>query len=235
MGLYKSKKDIVVEAIRDAILSGDLEPGARILQEDIAERLQVSPTPVREAIRQLEAEGALQYSPNRGVRVSEVNSAAVKEIYLMRAELEDLATRLAVPRLSQQDILRIQALQAQIRASIASGDLRALRRPNYDLHMVIYQAAGMPELFRAIRSLWSKCPLDILQELPYRAQMTADEHEQFIQAIKRKEAEVAGKLMRSHINRVADALADYLHSIRSGEATKSAIVRRIRDQDGDHE
>ena len=98
--MYKSKKDLVVDVIREAILSGELEPGARLLQEDLAERLQVSSTPVREALRQLESEGILQSSPNRGVRVTEVDFGAVREIYQIRAELEALATRCAAPRLT---------------------------------------------------------------------------------------------------------------------------------------
>src|SRR5713226_1038763 len=146
MNTYKSKKDLVVEVIREAILSGELEPGARLLQEDLAERLQVSSTPVREALRQLETEGILQSSPNRGVRVAEVDLRTVREIYLIRADLEDLATRMAVPNLRAADLRRLKTLQAEIEALIRRGELKELRRLNYELHTIIYKAAALPEL-----------------------------------------------------------------------------------------
>ena len=76
---YKTKKDVVVELIREAILSAEFKPGERLLQEEIARRLNVSPTPVREALRQLEAEGVLDHSPHRGVRVTEVRFEDVRE------------------------------------------------------------------------------------------------------------------------------------------------------------
>src|SRR5262245_32026138 len=118
MKSYKSKKDIVVEVIREAILSGELEPGARLMKDDLTERLQVSSTPVREALRQLETEGILQSSPNRGVRVAEVDLRAVSEIYLIRADLEALATRQAAPNLRPAELRRLRALQAQIEDAI---------------------------------------------------------------------------------------------------------------------
>src|SRR5262245_59456685 len=151
MATYKTKKDLVVDVIREAILSGELEPGARLLQDDLAERFQMSSTPVREALRQLESEGILQSSPNRGVRVAEVDFQAVREIYLIRAELEALATRAATPRLRRLDLERLRALQAEIEADIEQQDLKALRRLNFELHSLIYEAAGMPELLKIIR------------------------------------------------------------------------------------
>ncbi|MCC7361665.1 MAG: GntR family transcriptional regulator [Anaerolineales bacterium] len=215
--MYKSKKDLVVDVIREAILSGELEPGARLLQEDLAERLQVSSTPVREALRQLESEGILQSSPNRGVRVVEVNFSAVREIYQIRAELEALATRCAVPRLTSADLAHLRRLQAQIVACIQRHELKELRRLNYDLHLTIYQAAAMPELLRLIRNLWTKFPWDTLHVLPNRAFMSADEHARLLAALEAGDAQRAGGLMREHIELSARALDVYLAQ-RSAEA-----------------
>jgi len=208
--MYKSKKDLVVDVIREAILSGELEPGERLLQDDLAERLQVSSTPVREALRQLESEGILQSSPNRGVRVAEVNWQAVREIYLIRADLEALATRLAVPRLTAADLAELRRLHAHIEDLIRRDALKELRRLNYELHICIYQAAGMPELLKIIRSLWTKFPWDTLHVLPNRAFMSADEHAQLIEAMAAGEAERAGQLMREHIEISARELDRYL-------------------------
>jgi DNA-binding GntR family transcriptional regulator len=218
MKSYKSKKDLVVEVIRDAILSGELEPGARLLQEDLAERLQVSSTPVREALRQLETEGILQSSPNRGVRVTEVDLRAVHEIYLIRADLEALATRMAVPNLHPSDVRRLRSLQAEIEDLIRRGELKELRRLNYELHTFIYEAAGLPELLKIIRGLWTKFPWDTLHVLPNRAFMSADEHAHLIRAIEEGDANLASRLMREHIESGARALDLYLASMPTAEA-----------------
>ena len=210
MTTYKSKKDLVVDVIREAILSGELEPGARLLQDDLAERLQVSSTPVREALRQLESEGILQSSPNRGVRVAEVDFGAVREIYLIRAELEALATRLAVPRLRAADLELLRALHVEIETNIQAQTLKALRRLNFELHSVIYEAAGMPELLKLIRGLWTKFPWDTLHVLPDRAQRSAQEHAGLIEALAAGEAERAGAMMHAHIESAANELNRYL-------------------------
>jgi DNA-binding GntR family transcriptional regulator len=210
MSTYKSKKDLVVDVIREAILSGELEPGARLLQDDLAERLQVSSTPVREALRQLETEGILQSSPHRGVRVAEVDFRAVHEIYLIRAELEALATRLAVPRLRPADLVLLRALHAEIETNIQAHELKALRRLNFELHSVIYEAAAMPELLKLIRGLWTKFPWDTLHVLPDRAQRSAQEHAGLIEALAAGQAERAGQLMHAHIERAASELNRYL-------------------------
>ena len=210
MAPYKSKKDLVVDAIREAILSGELEPGARLLQDDLAERLQMSSTPVREALRQLESEGILQSSPNRGVRVAEVDFQAVREIYLIRAELEALATRHAVPRLTPADLDRLRAIQGEIEQRIQEQALGELRRLNYELHSLIYEAAGLPELLRLIRGLWTKFPWDTLHVLPNRAPRSAQEHAGLIAAIAAGDAERAGKLMHAHIETSARELNAYL-------------------------
>jgi DNA-binding GntR family transcriptional regulator len=215
MKSYKSKKDLVVEVIREAILSGELEPGARLLQDDLAERLQVSSTPVREALRQLETEGILQSSPNRGVRVAEVDLRAVHEIYLIRADLESLATRHAVPNLRPADLRRLRALLAETEDAIQRGELKALRRLNYELHSIIYEAAGLPELLKIINSLWTKFPWDTLNVLPNRASNSAAEHTHLIHALEDGDAELASRLMREHIESAARALDRYLAETRA--------------------
>jgi DNA-binding GntR family transcriptional regulator len=227
MKTFKSKKDLVVEVIRDAILSGELEPGARLMQDDLAERLQVSSTPVREALRQLETEGILQSSPNRGMRVAEVDLRAVREIYLIRADLEALATRMAAPRLSAADLHHLKTLQAEIEALIQRGELKELRRLNYELHNVIYRAAGLPELLKIIHGLWTKFPWDTLHVLPNRAFMSADEHAQLIRALEESNAALAGKLMREHIESGARALDRYLADTAGQQAASADGVDLI--------
>lgn len=206
----KTKKDVMVELLREAILSGELAPGERLLQEELAERFEVSPTPVREAIQQLVAEGALRHSPYRGVQVAEVELAEVREIYLIRAVLEGLATRLAVPNLKISDLQYLNQLQAQIKAAIEQGDIAPLRKLNYDFHMRLYEAAEAPHLLHLIKGLWVKSPWDTLYVVPGRPVNMVGEHQAVIDAILKGDAESARQHMQSHIELGRAALTAYL-------------------------
>ncbi len=209
---HRTKKDIVVEVLREAIACGELEPGERLLQNELAERLNVSPTPIREALGQLEAEGVLSHIPHRGVRVSEVKLDDVREIYLIRSLLEQLATRYAVPRMGSLDVHALKLLQAQIDGHIAKGELTKLRKPDHEFHMLIYRASGMPHLQRIISYLWTRFPWDTLHVLPGRPKRSAMEHSGIIQAIEEGNADLAAQRMHDHIEHAAIALAEHLEN-----------------------
>ncbi len=209
-GARKTKKDIMVDAVREAILSGELEPGTRLLQEELAERFDVSPTPVREAIQQLVAEGVLSHSPYRGVQVAEVELTDVQEIYLLRAVLEGLATQLAVPNLKISELQRLRAIQAEIKEAVSKGDSVPLRKLNYEFHMTIYHAAESPQLLQFIKSLWIKAPWDTIYVLNDRPTLMIDEHQRVVDAITQGDAEQAGLHMRAHMEIVQRALINYI-------------------------
>ncbi|MBZ0291736.1 MAG: GntR family transcriptional regulator [Anaerolineae bacterium] len=206
----KTKKDTIVEIMREAILAGELVPGERLLQEELAERFEVSPTPIREAIQQLVAEGVLSHSPYRGVQVAEVRLEAVREVYLIRSVLEQLATQMAVLNLRIVDVRQLRLYQDEIRQWVEQDDLQALRKPNYEFHMLIYKAAEAPLLLHMIRTLWTKFPWDTLHVLPNRAQAALEEHQQILDAIHEGDAELAGQHMRQHIESGSEALRDFL-------------------------
>ena len=206
----KTKKDLIAETLREAILSGELAPGERLLQEHLAERFAVSPTPIREAVQQLVAEGVLSHSPYRGVQVAEVRLEDVQEIYLVRSITEELATRMAVLNLRILDVRQLRSYQDEIKAHVANNDLMALRKLNYEFHMLIYNASHMSLLLNMIRMLWIKFPWDALHVLPQRAQSAIEEHQAILNAINEGDAELAGKLMRLHIESGSEALRAHL-------------------------
>jgi len=208
----KTKKDLMVEILRDAILSGELQPGERLLQEELAERFNVSPTPVREAIQQLVAEGVLSHSPYKGVQVAEVRLEDVREVYLIRGVVEQLATRLAVPNLKISDVQRFHIIQMEIETEAKKEDSGMLLKLNHEFHMSIYEAADAPQLYQIIQTLWLKSPWDTLFVVPNRARMVIEEHRRIIEAIDQGDAELAGQRMREHIERGAKMLTDYLEA-----------------------
>jgi DNA-binding GntR family transcriptional regulator len=206
----KTKKDVMVEILRDAILSGELQPGERLLQEELAERFNVSPTPIREAIQQLTAEGVLSHSPYRGVQVAEIDLHEVQEVYLIRGVLERLATRLAVPNLKLSDVQHLRTLHAELEAEVEKGEPASLLKINREFHMLIYDAASAPTLHQMIKSLWIKTPWDTPLVIPNRTRMMVEEHRRILDAINSADAELAGQAMQDHIETVASTLANYL-------------------------
>ena len=206
----RTKKQKIVELLRGAILSGDLGPGDRLTQEELAARFNVSMTPVREAIQQLVAEGVLDQSPYKGVQVVEVSPEDATEIYLMRSVVEALATRLGVPNLKISDVQHIHHLHTQIREQTEKGDLTRLRKLNYEFHMLLYSAANMPRLYRLIQNLWAQSPWDTLYVIPNRPKHVVEEHTSIIAAIDQGNAQLAGQAMQAHIEAGMTMLVKYL-------------------------
>lgn len=205
----RTKKELMVDILREAILSGEIQPGERLLQEELAERFKVSQTPIREAIQQLVAEGVLSHSPYRGVQVAEISPAEAQQVYLIRAALESLATRQAVPNLKLSDVAALRANQTAFEQVAAGGEGSTLQINN-TFHRTIYSAAGMPLLESLIKSLWLKTPWDTLFVIPNRLKDAAAEHRRILDAIEAGDAELAGQRMAEHLEAGARALGAYL-------------------------
>lgn len=206
----RTKMDMIVETLREAVLTGEFGSGERLLQDELAERFNTSSTPIREALRQLQAEGILEHSPYRGVQVAEVKMEDVREIYMVRAVMESFVTRLAVPYLNSARIAQLRELQTQMRAIVGSGQIKGLRKVNYEFHSLIYEAAALPYSLKIIKNLWAQSPWDALYVLPGRAEKSLDEHDRIIEAIAEQNPTAAGLRVQEHIDNAAAALADYI-------------------------
>lgn len=205
-----TKMDQIVEILREAVLTGEFTSGARLLQDDLAERFNTSSTPIREALRQLQAEGILEHSPYRGVQVAEVKMEDVREVYMIRAVMESYVTRLAVPYLNHTHLEQLQALQTEMREYVATGELSNLRKANYKFHLMIYEASKMPYSIKIIKTLWAQSPWDALYVLPGRAPKSLEEHERILTALADQDAKLAAQRVQEHIEYAASALADYI-------------------------
>jgi DNA-binding GntR family transcriptional regulator len=151
-----TKADDIAVVLEDEIVSGTLQPGTVLRQEQLSERFEVSRTPIREALRRLAALGLVSFEPNRGVRVRALSRGELREAFLVRAELEGLATELAAPRMTAVEIDALDRaeehfaeLTGRLRAAARQGaDDPALAsewmRANHAFHDVIYEASGAP-------------------------------------------------------------------------------------------
>jgi DNA-binding GntR family transcriptional regulator len=148
---YRSKTDLVADALKDMMHSGELAPGTLLRQRDVAERLGVSPTPVREAFRQLEAEGFIVTEPHRAAVVVRSENTRLYENALIRASLEGLGARLAAAKISGEHLKEIESLNQSL---LDAPDRASALKSNRRFHFRIYEVADSPVLLAQLNLLW---------------------------------------------------------------------------------
>ena len=209
-----TKADELAMTLEQAIVSGEIAPGTVLRQEQLSERYAVSRTPVREALRRLAALGLVSFEPNRGVRVRTLTRDELREAFLVRAELESLATEVATPRFTEVEVAQLEA--AETRFATLTGELRAHGsgdgrgdlvtewvRANHAFHDVIYSVARLPLVERLAKgarfsgsAVWAPADASELDQL-YDA--NEREHRAIIAAIRAGSAAGARSLAREHV------------------------------------
>ena len=205
---FKTKTDVVREKLRQDIIDGKLKPGQRIVISDVAKDFGLSEIPVREAIRRLESERLVQFTPHVGAVVSTIDESEFLEIYLIRIELEVLATRLAVPHINEKALSRLNSIIQRAEIAIDEGKHEKLGSLNKEFHLAVYQAGPYPYLYRMILDLWEKFELSksVFAYVPNRAVPSWNEHQQIVEAIKNKDVDHAAELVGKQKNRTMKAL-----------------------------
>jgi DNA-binding GntR family transcriptional regulator len=208
----KTKNVAVYERLRQEIVKGKLKPGQKIVMRELAKELGLSETPIREAIRRLESEGYLHFTPHLGALVSQLQEKDLVEIYLIRIELEGLVTRLAAPHLTGKDIEFLERKNREMETVMRKGAYENLGGLNREFHLRIYNAAPYPRLYKMICDLWEdfERSQSVFAYVPGRAATSVAEHRALIDALNGKESEKAGRLMRRHKKRTLEALKCYM-------------------------
>ena len=169
-----TKRDQIVDELRRQILSGELARGERMPQDDLARRFSASITPVREALRQLEAERLVVSEPHRGVRVAAVDVDQVTATYVVRRLTETYAMRRATLRLSRRDLAQARRL---LDTPIDPGaGVGITRDRNREFHFLFYDRCGMPALTERITGMWQAFPWDLMLDSQERAAQSHTEH-----------------------------------------------------------
>jgi DNA-binding GntR family transcriptional regulator len=199
VGPPQSKTAYVVQRLRDDIAAGLIVPGAPLRQTEIASRYGVSPTPVREALRILEAAGTIVYSPNRGATVRDLEPAAADDLYLMRAELEGFAAELGTERRDETLVPTLTELADRLEALDPAKDQIEMYKLNRRLHFAIFEAAS-DVVATQIDSVWEMfAPVVTIWGYPEIAEALNCDHREIIAAIDAGDARRARKLMRAHV------------------------------------
>jgi DNA-binding GntR family transcriptional regulator len=201
---HRTKAELAIEAIRQAIMEGRILPGTRLTLAQLSDVLEMSITPIREAIRVLEADGLVSYEAHKGVWVTNLTSEGSQELTLLRAHLEGLATTLAVPKIDESDLRELERLQDVMTAAAAARDDRAMTQANLDWHRRIYAAAKTQFVLRQIFRLWIPYGwANIWHEALLAAALR--QHAEIYAAIVRRDAQQAGQLMHEHILWITDS------------------------------
>ncbi len=194
--------------LRGQIISGDLPPEAKLGQESLAERYQVSRIPVREALRLLEAEGLVIFDPNKTARVAPLSKADMLEIYAMRVAAETLALKVALPELSNRQIDAAEEIQAQIEEA----PLGRFGELNTAFHRCLYEPACWPRLLAHIDVLGHAADRYLrlaIAGLDYAAKSHREHHE-LLKACRARDEAAAVDCLTKHIGEAGEALAKLL-------------------------
>ncbi|MDI3534010.1 MAG: hypothetical protein PWQ82_375 [Thermosediminibacterales bacterium] len=209
---YKPLREVVFETLREAIISGDLEPGERLMEMQLADEMGVSRTPVREAIRKLELEGLVVMIPRKGAYVADLSLKDAADVFEIRGSLEGLAASLAAERITDEEIEQLERLLVQIRECIERGDLEGIIEKDAEFHDNLFKAARNEKLTQMINNLREHINRYRISSLTYlhRATEMFKEHTKIVEAISERNAELAAKLTRKHIENVEKNIMAYL-------------------------
>ncbi|MDI3499572.1 MAG: hypothetical protein PWP50_616 [Synergistaceae bacterium] len=207
---YKNAREAAFEKIKEAIIKGHFKPGEKLVEQTLAQEMGVSRTPVREAIRRLEAEGFVVSIPRKGVVVSRADKEEIVQLYSIRAELEGLAARWAIENADEDDMRKLDEAISRMEETAASGDLDGVVQSNALFHDAIAQASKSRILCTLLKTLQDNIQRFRFQSLhlPGRPEAALAEHKEIVAAIKEKKTEEADRLLKEHLqNARAAALA----------------------------
>jgi DNA-binding GntR family transcriptional regulator len=200
---YPSLQVKVYDHLKRAIVTGEIRPGERLLETQLAQSLGVSRIPVREAILKLEREGLIVAFPRRGVYASSLSARDVDEVYTVRAVLEGLAARLAAELRTEEQLERLDGIVAKMAEQAERGDSAGLFATGREFHQVVLDASGNAKLVQLMDMMGSQ--VERLRQLRMQlSRRTRDVHREYtaiLDAIRRGDGATAEALMRAHIER----------------------------------
>ena len=227
---HQTLREKILETIRESILKGQLKPGEKVAEPELAERFGISRTPIREAFRQLESEGYLTVIPRKGAVVTALSERAVEEFYAIKSILEGYAAQMAAENMSDKDIAKLESINQKLQKLADEGDVKSFFRVHNEFHEVFIRAAGNEKLMELINQLMLKFNRFRLASLslPGRMDISVKEHEKIIKAFKRKDGSQADGLVRKTASFGGQVLIQSMAQ-SEGRYAESAILKKVVD------
>lgn len=215
----------VVGRVRAMLLDGDIPPGARIPERDLCEKLQISRTPLREALKVLAAEGLVQLLPNRGSRAAKLTDNDMRDLFEVCQGLEALAGELACERITDAEIADVAAAHAAMARHYGDNDLLQYYRCNRHIHEAIIAAAGNPVLSNLYESVTARIRRAryVTPMTPQRWALALQEHEAILNALQRRDSVGLAHILRAHLRHKRDEVlqAGFVETEHDGTARTS--------------
>ena len=202
MNEYLPLRDVVFQTLRQAILRGELEPGERLMEIHLADRLGVSRTPIREAIRKLELEGLVVMIPRRGAIVASITEKDLKDVLEVRRTLEIMAAEIACDRITPELLEELAQAGEEFRKLKDSDDYTSLAAADVKFHDIIYAATDNQRLISILNNLREQMyryRLEYIKDAEKR-QILLVEHESILRAIRSRHVAEAKEAVRAHID-----------------------------------
>ena len=220
MNEYLPLRDVVFNTLRQAILRGELKPGERLMEIQLANKLGVSRTPIREAIRKLELEGLVLMIPRKGAEVAEITEKNMRDVLEVRKALEELAVQLACDKITKEEIEEMKKAAEDFKKILKSKDITEIAEADVRFHDIIYMATDNQKLIQLLNNLREQMyryRVEYLKEGETR-DVLVKEHEELTKAIRERDVERAKQLSFQHI-----------------ENQRMAIMRSIEAEDAERE
>lgn len=221
---YLPLRDVVFQTLREAILKGELAPGERLMEIHLADKLGVSRTPIREAIRMLEQEGLAVTIPRKGAHVAKMTEKDLEDVLEIRDVLDELAATNACRHITKELYAELDDAIKRFEEAIRSKDVRAIVEADEDFHNVIYKASNNPKLETIISNLKE-------QMYRYRYEYVKDnadydllleEHNKIVDGLKRKDQEYVRLAMKAHLKNQMDAVRSVIRRQEGSVTGKKA-------------
>jgi len=224
----QSLTSAVADKLRDRIIRGEIPEGSQLRQDAIAIQYKVSRIPVREALRQLDAEGLITIVPNRGAVVPALSPDDIEELFSIRALLEPEVLGLSIPRLTEQDFTDAEAVLRRYVSELRREDhLAAWGRLNWQFHSILYSRANQPRFMAIIRNVnnsgerYTRLQL----YLTHGTKRANEEHHQILELCRKRDVAAACKLLRQHIRYAGESLKQALEQKRTAQVDGDNVRR----------
>ena len=209
---YLPLRDVVFNTLRQAILRGDLRPGERLREIEMAKKLGVSRTPLREALRKLELEGLVVTIPRKGAEVADITEKNMQDVLEVRKSLEELATGLACERMTESDIEELRTKNLAFEESLKAKDVTKIAEADVQFHDVIFAATNNQRLIQLLNNLREQMyrfRVEYLKNAEYYPQLLK-EHKEIIVRLEKRQKVEATKIICEHIDNQVNVVRDII-------------------------
>lgn len=207
-------RDVVFNTLRQAILRGELQPGERLLEIHLANKLGVSRTPIREAIRKLELEGLVLMIPRKGAVVAEITEKSLRDVLEVRRALEELAVKLACEKIQDEEVKELKVAAKEFEKALGTGDVTVYAEADVKFHDIIYRTTDNQRLIQLLYNLREQMYRYRVEYLKREEvhETLLTEHQHIIEMIEKRDEKRAVEAVCAHIDNQVTTVADTIRT-----------------------